>query len=423
MLDSKTPIKRLAITEFRRQFGDLFSIKAEIDDFERILIENTYELMWLNKYSKSDLKKKKKTVRASFSFLDKGFLVSPKKVAMAFTGSIELVPPALNNSWSKKVNAESVSPIDFDEQIERYLSFYKTMYEGLIPVIMAPIVYSFALYRKISNISSFKPHSDGRISLNAINKMDKWRIRPQNRLAIGLNNHIRNAYSHERYRILDDAKVEMWDKNIHKKKKWGPEIWSLEELKDICNLLWHNSQAITCALALFSINNKKTIHARGWFTPSPVPQLREAELRSSLEQFAGKLSFKLKNHEINEKNINLTLATKPKGINQESEIFVGGKIPRKFIQPIRYVEVPVIEQTLGFLQSIYGLVAPDKILSISFIDWTDEQLGKISIKVSKIAEIQGPELSTFDIERKKLITDTLDMKKMWRKDEYQAVEV
>jgi hypothetical protein len=253
--------------------------------------------------------------------------------------------------------------------------------------------------------------------------MDKWHIRPQNRLAIGLNNHIRNAYSHERYRILDDAKVKMWDKNIHKKKKWGPEIWSLEELKDICNLLWHNSQAITCALALFSINNKKTIQARGWFKPSPVPQLREAELKSSLEQFAGKLSFKLKDYEINEKNINLTLATKPKGINQESEILVGEKIPRKFIQPIRYVEVPVIEQTLGFLQSIYGIIDPDKTLSITFIDWTDEQLGKILIKVNKIAEIKGPEFSNIDIERKKFHSDTLDMKKMWRKDEYQAVEV
>lgn len=423
MLDRKTPISRLAITEFKRQFGDLFSVKAEIDDFERSLIENTYELMWVNKYPKSNHKEWEKTVRASFSFLDKGFLATPKKVAMAFTGSIELVPPALNNSWSKKAKAESISPTDFDDQIESYLSLYKTMYEGLIPVIMAPVVYSFAAYRKISNIASFKPRSDGRISLNAINKMEKWLIRPQNRLAIGLNSHIRNAYSHERYRILDNAKVEMWDKNIRNEKKWGPEIWSLEELKDICNLLWHNSQAVTCALALFGINNKQTIHARGWYKPSPLHSLRIGELRSSLEQFANKLSFKLKDLKNDDQNIYLTLATKPKGIDQESEIFVGGKIPRKFIQSIRYIEVTVIEQALGFLQSVYSFIEPEKTISITVIDMKDNLLGNIAIKAKQIAQIKGPEYSNIEIERKKLFEDTLETKNMWRKDEYPAQEV
>ena len=68
-------MRMLAISEFKRQFGDLFSVKAEITDFERSIIEGTYELMWFDRHEKSDHREWARTLRASFNFLDKGFLV------------------------------------------------------------------------------------------------------------------------------------------------------------------------------------------------------------------------------------------------------------------------------------------------------------------------------------------------------------
>lgn len=422
MPENRSPMRMLAISEFKRQFGDLFGVKAEIFNFERSIIEGTYELMWLDRHEKSDSREWARTLRASFNFLDKGFLINPRKVARAFYGSINHIVPAANHSLSKKIKAEKTKVTDLDEMIENYLSFYKTMYESLVSVVMAPVVYSFAISRRIKNLS-FSPQGDGRISLGAIGKMEKWLIYPQNRLAIGLNSHLRNAYSHDRFRILDGGEVEIWDRNPRTKKTWGPEVWTIEDLQDICGLLWQNTQAVICAIALFSINNRRTMEERGWAHLAPAPPLRINELKSTIGHYAHKYSFRSKEFNKVNRTLSLTLATKLKGIDQEQTILVGGTIPRQFKMPVRYVEVSVIKQALGFLQTVKPFLDGIEIVKISFIDPDKNHLGLISIKSSAIERIKGPKYSTIEIDRRLLSSDTIENKTMWRKDEYPVNEV
>jgi hypothetical protein len=139
---------------------------------------------------------------------------------------------------------------DADTRIKKYLEYYKVMYEGLLPLICAPVVHAFATAKHVKD-KAFIPKGDGKVGLNALNKMGKWLIYPENRLAIGLNSHIRNAYAHESYRILDDARLELWDQDpYHPNRSWGPEVWSLDQLAKLCDQLWVNALGITCASAI-----------------------------------------------------------------------------------------------------------------------------------------------------------------------------
>jgi hypothetical protein len=296
------------------------------------------------------------------------------------------------------------------------------MYEGLVSIVAAPVVHSFAISRGISN-PLFKFHGDGRISLAAIAQMEKWLIYPQNRLAIGLNNHIRNAYSHERYRILDGGNVEIWDWNPRTKKAWGPEVWSLEDLRSICDQLWYNAQAIVCGIALFSINNRRTMTERGWAYIEKSPLLRIDELKSTIEQYIYKLSFRLIEFKKENEKLMLNLSTRLKGVDQEQEILVGTKPSRKFKMPVKHVEVRVIEQALGLLQTIKPFLDDVNFISISFIDPDKNDLGIVSIAYKNISKIKGPKYSSVDADRSVLAEDTIGDSTMWRRDEYPVYEV
>jgi len=422
MREDRSPFKDLALTEFQRQFGDLFSVKAEISDFERSIIEGTSELMWFENNEKRDSKVWGETLRAAYHFLERGFQCKSEKVAKVFFASINQVVPSMNNSVSKNKKAKKVKETKYDDKIEAYLSYYKTMYEGLVPVIAAPVVYSFAVARNISD-PLFKCHSDGRISLGAIAKMEKWMIHPQNKLAIGLNHHIRNAFSHEKYRILDGGYVQLWDSDPRSKKTWGPEKWSLEGLENICDQLWYNSQAIVCAIALFSINYRKTMEARGWAHIKNSPPLRINELKSAIKEIASKHSLYLDDVTKEGEQLTIKLLTRLKGIDQDQEILVGSTPPRKFIKPIKYVEVRVIEHALGFLQAIVGLLDDTNYVSVLFADPDKNELGEISIERKNMSKIIGPKHSTVNVDRSVLDKDTIGDKTMWRCDEYPVYEV
>jgi hypothetical protein len=422
MLEDRSPFRKLALTEFQRQFGDLFSVKAELTDFERSIIEGTYELLWFDRHEKRDSKEWARTLRVAFHFLDKGFLTKPDKVAKSFFTSINHIAPSLNHSFLKKRKAENIKDTELDDKIDGFLSYYKTMYEGLVSVVASPVVYAFAISRKITN-PLFEFQSDGRISLAAIAQMEKWLIYPQNRLAIGLNNHIRNAYSHERYRILDGGNVEIWDRNPRTKKTWGPEVWSLEDLMSICDQLWYNTQAIVCGVALFSINNRRTMIERGWAYIEESSPLRVDELKSTVEHYAAKLSFRVNEFKKENKKLLLKLSTRFKGVDQEQGIFVGTTPPRMFKMPVKHVEVRVIEQVLGLLQSLQHLLDDVNYISMSLIDPEKNDLGVVSIDYENISKIKGPKHTTVDADRSLLAVDTIGDSTMWRRDEYPVHEV
>ena len=302
-MDDRAPMRVLAFKQFADNFGDLISVRAKTRHVERSLIEGTYDILWLDGDNLPKDIDWHRITRATFHFLEKGFLTEPQKVAGAFVKVIENIPASLNKIAKQRRDAQNEDIID--TKIVNYLALYKAMYEGLISLLMAPIVYAFSIYNDINDVD-FKPRHDGRINLKAINKMEKWLVHPQNLLKIGLNNHIRNAYSHEYFRILDDGRVELWDIDPRNpKKKWGPEIWTLNSLETLCNQLWLNSLAVVLSHALFSINNNKLIIARGWAQPENILPLRREELHHLIKVLAQENSFNVKNFEISKSNLKI----------------------------------------------------------------------------------------------------------------------
>ena len=91
--------------------------------------------------------------------------------------------------------------------------------------------------------------------------------------------------------------------------------------------------------------------------------------------------------------------------------------------PVRYVEISLIEQALGFLQTVKPFLDGIETVKISFIDPDKNNLGFISIKSADIEKVKGPKHSTVEIDRKLLASDTIENNTMWRKDEYPVCEV
>ena len=55
-MKDKSPFRQLAVSEYLRTFEDLLSSTAELSQFERGLIEGTYELIGLGHYKSDQLK-------------------------------------------------------------------------------------------------------------------------------------------------------------------------------------------------------------------------------------------------------------------------------------------------------------------------------------------------------------------------------
>jgi len=419
MLDHH-PIRSLALKLFTERLGDLLSIRAKSTFFEQSIIEGTYELLWYQRTPKSEhIDEWEKTVRAAFSILDRGFLISQQRVAKSFVKIANHIIPALLQSFDMRAEAERVTNDNEDIKIQRYLAFYKTMYEGLLRVIMAPIVFSYSIANNVSD-NSFVPGSDGRINLNAIKKMEGWRLKPQSRLSIGLNNHVRNAYSHERYRILDNGKVELWDiKNRRGDISWGPETWTVDDLCDLCDKLWINALAIVCALAIFSINTSDFIRARGWDSVlPPSPPLRKADFERLVREFADKLNFDVIELVRSEINLKIRLSTRLKGIDQNEEFYVvGGNRPRRFKMRVKYVESKVIAELLDFLVLLRQYFDGIKEIEISVQDPDKQYLGEVIIEVDHLTQLQGPSKQSIEEARKLCRIDTLGDSIMYRRME------
>ena len=323
MID-KSPIRFVALKLFTDSFGDLVSVRAEITPFERSLIEGTYELLWLDMFDGPAQMSWAQTLRAAFRLLDNGALKEPQLVWESYTKVVNEVVPALKRSFEKRREVKQ-KEIDDDALIERHLTSYKSIYEGLLPTILAPVVYAFGLVNDPDE-KAFMPRQDGKITLGAIRKMERWVRPPQNRLALGLNNHVRNAYSHDYYQILDHGRVVMHDVNPRSGRTvWGPETWTSQELSELCDQAWLNSLAIVCALAVYGLNYRKVAIARGWGEPATSPVMRERDLKRILESFADEASFDVKEWSQSDHEFRLKLTIRMEGADQDEAVYIGGE--------------------------------------------------------------------------------------------------
>lgn len=384
-----SPIAKFAMTRFRRSFGDLLSVQALITPFTTSLIEGTFEnIMWFGR-TEHDYKNFERTARSAYHFLEQGSQIRHKAVAQKFALIIDKVIPAVNSSGKAGSEAKKVPEDDADTRIKQYLEFYKVMYEGLLPLICAPVVYAFGIAKHVQD-KALIPKGDGKIGLNTLNKMEKLLVYTNNRLAIGLNSHVRNAYAHENYRILDDARVELWDSDpYHPNRSWGPEIWSLDQLIELCDQLWVNALGIICALALYDINNRKIVADRGWVSSVKLPKLRREEVKTVIDTNSEELGFYLKDMSVLPNKLSMTLSTKTKGIDQESKLLLGYENHVElFKTPLWYEEKRVIDQLTIMLHRLIPYFNSQSEVSIHVISPDGKPLGVLATDFSTLISLQ-----------------------------------
>ncbi|MBM3119978.1 MAG: hypothetical protein FJ006_10630 [Chloroflexi bacterium] len=388
-----SPIARLALAAFRRTFDDLLSVQSFVTPFSRSLLENIFEMiMWFGR-TKDDYDNFERTARVAYLFLENGSQVKHKPVALKFYAVIDKVIPALNNSRQAQAEANQAPKDNPDALIEKYLAYYKVLYEGLLPIACAPVIYAFSIAKKISD-KAFTPNGEGKVDLKTIYKMNKWLAYSENRLAIGLNGHLRNAYAHNNYRILDDEQVELWDRS------WGPEIWHLDQLTKICDQLWVNALGIICGLVLYDINNFRVVESCGWVSPRRAPRLRRHELHTVIESIADELGFYLREEKTLPNGIFMSLCVKPKGIDQESELYMGYKSHTDLFKiPMWYEEKMVVDQLIIMLHRLIPYFEVQTEVSINVVSSDDVLLGSLVTDFQALVGLQLKDTKPETVER------------------------
>jgi hypothetical protein len=65
MFDGRPPFQELAFPEFKQEFGDLFSVRAQVEDYEHGMIEGVMSDLFLMHLESGDRSHWAKTVRAA----------------------------------------------------------------------------------------------------------------------------------------------------------------------------------------------------------------------------------------------------------------------------------------------------------------------------------------------------------------------
>jgi hypothetical protein len=383
-----SPIVIFAFPQFQHEFRDLLYSDAIITDFTHSLIESTFEtVMWFDRTHK-DYNEFVRTTRAAYHFLVEGNKTKPKEIAQEYALIVNDIIPSINNSGLALNEAKNVPSSNPDSKIRKYLSSYKVMYEGLLSLIYAPVIYAFGIAKHV-NIKDFTPDENGKISLNTLKTVEKLIVYSENRLSRGWNRHIRNAYSHETYRILDDAKVKLWDTDPHKpKKSWGPEIWPLEKLIELNDQLFINILGVTCALVIYDINNRRIATKRGWFTSKRHPGLRREELSQSIDVIAEKLGFYMNNLSIFGNQVTINLSPHSKGINQDSNLYMGNKFHTTLYKvKIWYEEKRIIDQLTRMLVTLIPYIQAESVVTINIVSHEGKSIGSLSVDLTSIVSM------------------------------------
>lgn len=410
----RSPIKKVAVEEFKKRFSDLLTIQSEISDFERSVIESTEELITFFYSDKLDSRKIERTARAAYHHLTNGSFKEHQKVCEVFVVSLSQVVPALNHVVRVKSRVDKIDTSNQDEQIEGYLNYYKALYERLMPIISAPIVFA---YSKSVNSKEklFIPRESGKVKLKALEKMEAWMGTNRKVLAEGINSHVRNSYSHETYKIQDGGHVDLWDENPFKpNKSWGPERWNLEKLIELSDALWQTALGMVYGLVIFSCNKRRTIIDRGWGVDGAPKNLRSAELKQVVESIADQLYFYIDEITHNNNELSILLRIRSRGIDQVEKMYYGGDgWSGGYDIEVKYVEVLIIEQVIGLMQKISQYIDDETLFNIEVCSPDKNKIGILSLKNKEVNAllISG---ALEDI-RKYFINDTLGDAKMFVK--------
>jgi hypothetical protein len=396
----RPPFEDLAFPNFRREFGDLFSVRAEVTDYEAGFVMSIYSQLWLMHIEREERARWSRTVRAAHHYLDQGALKDTRAVAEAFMRIAEQLPHALNGVHAQGAAVEKA--IDSDTRLRAQLAYYKALLEGVVTIAAAPIVVGFALVYNANKAKEFVPKPDGRVGLRAIESMERWSVTPSHRLKEGINSHIRNAYAHERYRLLDGERV-------------GPETWTCEQLEALGLRLHVTCLAMVMALVIFGMNYRALIRARGW-VPRDIQRvpLRLDEARHMAEQLADLNSFTLTEFRRVGESLHVGLTTHHQGIDQEEEILVGGDgWGESYKRPVRYEEVLVVEYVIGVLQRVSHNV-DDVVRYRADVKSPDGQPnGELVITREALMRMRGRSGAGIEEDRRLAEVDTLGASKMW----------
>jgi hypothetical protein len=405
------PFEAVAGVELQRQFGDLLSVRAKMSDLEYGLVASMLANIFALQLSREDRKRWEQTVRAAHYYLDQGALKRTREICQSYARINDHISGAFNEVFHKR---DAIDKLMGDEWIEALLSLYKTTTEGLLTIIAAPVIVGFRHVYGIKN-PAFNPKPDGRADLKAIELMEDWAAAPANLLKEGLNRHVRNAYAHHRYRILDDDVVEMWDETPQGKLTWGPERFAFSWVQDLCDRLILTCIAITLALAIFGTNYQQLMIDRSWVPSDRVtPPLRFEELRQLVTHYAEYNSFNVESTQKEKEELVVKLKTRPRGIDQTEKILLGGAGgARGYDRDVRYEQKLVAEIVLGVLQRT---VKPSDGYSTCRVEVRDENnnaLGELAISSSALMEVAGPKQNDLPRDRALASRDTLGDSMMW----------
>lgn len=418
-MNDKSQFRRLAIPEFLRTFRDLLLPTAEFTQFEQGLVEGTYELVVLGHYDADQLKAVENTTRVAYRIMQDGAYRDFEAVVGPYLFNIERVTRSLNRGW--RARKEALEEPNADERILRLLSFYKTLYEGIMPVLFAPIIAAMATAGGKKAAKTYKIDREGKASLSQLKRIQYEWSSQKKQLAQGLNNHLRNSYAHECYRILDAEKVDLWDIDPRSGNySWGPVKYTEEMIAEECEALWRNVLGLIHGWALFSINNRKFIDQGKYYESTPIAHdpLRIEEIRDLVEVVVSGRGFKLTYCQYQDDQLILKVRCQQKGIDQDSEMFMKSGINvRKFIIKMKYFESPIVEQLLGAFQILRYQMQQEFEFTATIFDTNDSHIGEIRGHTRLFKDYDGKRLPPIDEFRRKLFVDTVGRATTWMLDE------
>lgn len=424
MID-KSPFRRLAVPEFLKIFGDLLKPTAEVTQFERGLIEGTYELIALARYTSDESRAIFNTTHVAYKILEQGAVRSFQTVIKHFVFNIERVASTLNRSWQSRQDAFEAG--SFERRALAFMSFYKSLYEGLVPSLFAPILAAMAVSGGRKPAKAYRVDKEGKASLGQLERIQYEWTSQKKQLAQGLNNHLRNSYAHECYRFLDGDRIELWDIDPRTGDySWGPTVYTESMLIDECEALWRNALGFVYAWALFSINNRKLIDKGNYYTSLPVArdQRRTEEIKDLSEKILAGRGLDTLHFQFEDGLMILKLRCQLQGVDQDSEMFVkSGRTIRKFVTKMRYHEEPVIDQLMGSFQIIRFEIRQEFEFIATVFSTEDRNVGEIRGHTKQFAKYKGTALPDISDFRKELFVDTLGEAKTWMLEESLPKEV
>jgi len=424
-MHDKSPIRRLGVPEFVRTFQDLLLPTAEFSQFEQYLIEGTYEMVVIGHYETDQLKSINTTARVAYRILQNGASRSFEAIVQPYLFNIERITKSLNRS--RKAQKEALEETIADQRILKLLSFYKTLYEGLMPVLFAPIIASMATAAGRKTAKKYTIDREGKASLSHLERIQYEWSSQKKQLALGLNNHLRNSYAHECYRLLDGGRVELWD--IHPRTgnySWGPVTYTEDVVWEECEALWRNALGIIYGWALFSINNRKIIEQGKFDATMPIAHdpLRSDEIKYLVESVVSGRGFDLISCQFQNDQLIFKLRCQLKGVDQDSEIFTkSGNSVRRFVIKMKYHECSIIEQLLGSFQILRYQVGQEFEFMATVYGIECANIGEIRGHTRLFKQYDGKHLPPIDDFRKELTIDTVGKATTWMVEESLPQEI